>query len=119
MSVIALVAGKLVKAPASKTAKTGAPYTVATLRAATDDGDLLVNVIAFGQAGEALAALGIGDSLSVTGRAKLTHWTGTDGHERHGLGVVADGVLTPYQVSLRKGRAAERLAEQAVQHDRR
>ena len=109
MSVIALVAGKLVKAPASKIAKTGAPYAVATMLAATDDGDLFVNVIAFGQAGQTLAALGVGDSLSVTGRVKLTHWTGNDGQERHGLSVIADGVLTPYQVSLRKRRSAPEL----------
>lgn len=79
---------------------------MATLRASTDDGDVLVNVIAFGQAGETLGALGAGDSLSVTGRAKLNHWTGNDGQKRHGLSLVADGVLTPYQVSLRRRRAA-------------
>jgi len=107
MSVIALVTGKLLKAPTTKTGKTGDPFTLATMKAATDDGDVLVNVIAFAQAGEALSRLGAGDALSVTGRAKLNHWTGNDGQERHGLSLVADGVLTPYQVTLRKKSARQ------------
>jgi single-stranded DNA-binding protein len=106
MSVIALATGKLMKAPTTRTGKTGDGFTLATMRAATDDGDVLVNIIAFGQAGETLAGLGAGDALSVTGRAKLNHWTGNDGQERHGLSVFADGVLTPYQVTVRKRRAS-------------
>jgi hypothetical protein len=35
MSVIPLVTGKLLKAPTTKTGKTGDPNTLATLRAAT------------------------------------------------------------------------------------
>lgn len=104
MSVIALVTGKLLKAPTTRPGKNGDPFTLATMKAATDDGDLLVNLIAFGPAGETLARLGAGDALSVTGRAKLNRWTAGDGQERHGLNVVADGVLTPYQVSARKRR---------------
>lgn len=104
MSLIVLATGKLLKAPAVRHGKDGKPYTVGTLKTATDDGDVIVNVVAFGSAGETLAALGAGDSLSATGRAKLTHWTGTDGQERHGLSMVADGVLTPYQASVRKQR---------------
>lgn len=105
MSVIALATGKLMQAPTTRTGKTGDGFTLATTRAATDDGDVLVKIIAFGQAGETLAGLGAGDALSVTGRAKLNHWTGNDGQERHGLSVVADGVLTPYQMTVRKHRA--------------
>jgi single-stranded DNA-binding protein len=106
VSVIALVTGKLLKAPTTRAGKSGEPFTLATMKAATDDGDVLVNVIAFGQAGETLAALGAGDAVSVTGRTKMNHWTGSDGQERHGLSLVADGVLTPYQVSVRKRRAS-------------
>jgi single-stranded DNA-binding protein len=72
------------------------------MRAASDDGEVLVSLIAFGQAGRVLAALGAGDALSVTGRAKLSHWQGQDGQEGHGLSVTADAVLTTYQVSQRR-----------------
>jgi len=62
----------------------------------------LMNLFAFGQADRVLTALGAGDALSETGRAKLCHWHGSDGQERHGLSVTADAVLTPYQVSQRE-----------------
>jgi single-stranded DNA-binding protein len=102
MSLIVLASGKLIKPPTTRTAKNDEAYTVASMRVASDDGDVLVNLIAFGPAGRVLAALGTGDALSVTGRAKLIHWAGKDGQERHGLNVTADAVLTPYQVSQRR-----------------
>ncbi|NMM07411.1 hypothetical protein [Polaromonas sp.] len=101
MSLIVLASGKLIKPPTTRTAKNDEPYTVASMRAASDDGDVLVSLIAFGPAGRILAALGAGDALCVTGRAKLSHWA-KDGQERHGLSVTADAVLTPYQVSQRR-----------------
>ncbi|HEX7687710.1 MAG TPA: single-stranded DNA-binding protein [Burkholderiaceae bacterium] len=113
MSVIALVTGKLLKAPTTRSGRSGDPFTLATMKAATDDGDLLVNLIGFGLAGEILAKLGVGDALSVTGRAKLNHWTANDGQERHGLNVVVDGVLTPYQVNVRKRRVQGGKEEEA------
>jgi single-stranded DNA-binding protein len=42
------------------------------------------------------------DSCSITGRAKLTAWTGKDGEHRHGLSVVAERVMTVYAVSKRR-----------------
>jgi single-stranded DNA-binding protein len=102
MSLIVLASGKLIKPPTIRTAKNDEPYTVASMRAASDDGDVLLSLIAFGQAGRVLAALSAGDALSVTGVARLSHWQGKDGEERHGLSVTADAVLTPYQVSQRK-----------------
>jgi single-stranded DNA-binding protein len=102
MSLIVLASGKLLKPPTTRTAKNDEPYTVASMRAASDDGDVLLSLIAFGQAGRVLAALSAGDALSVTGVARLSHWQGKDGEERHGLSVTADAVLTPYQVSQRK-----------------
>jgi single-stranded DNA-binding protein len=102
VSLIVLASGKLIKPPATRTAMNDEPYTVASMRAASDDGDVLVSLIAFGPAGRVLAALGAGDALSVTGRAKLSHWAGKDGQERHGLSVTSDAVLTPYQVSQRR-----------------
>jgi single-stranded DNA-binding protein len=102
MSLIVLASGKLIKAPTTRTAKNDESYSVASMRAASDDGDVLVSLIAFGHAGRTLAALGVGDALSVTGRAKLSHWGGKDGQERPGLSVTVDAVLTPYQVSQRR-----------------
>jgi hypothetical protein len=106
MSLIALITGKLIKPPTIRTAKTGQPFTVSLMRCAGDDGDLLVSLIAFGQAGRDLAALAAGDSLSVTGSAKLSHWD-KDGEERHGLAVTVDGVLTMHQLNLRRRAARD------------
>lgn len=106
MSITALVAGRLVAQPERRTGQSGKPFTLARIAAATEDGDVLVSVIAFGEAAAALAALGKGDSAAVTGRAKVSTWTGKDGALRSGLSITADAVLTAYQV--RQRRAARR-----------
>jgi single-stranded DNA-binding protein len=61
-------------------------------------------VIAFGHVAEQLAALAKGDTLALTGRTKVTTWTGRDGEHRAGLSVTADALLTAYHV--RRKRAA-------------
>jgi single-stranded DNA-binding protein len=79
----------------------------ATLRTPTaaEEGAVLVSVIAFDHdAQAALGKLRKGDAASVTGRAALKSWTGRDGELRTGLSVVAERVMSAYQV--RKQRPA-------------
>ncbi len=108
-----LASGTLVSDPVSRTSATGKAST-ASLRVPAEDAEaMLVSIIAFhADAVAALLALQRGDSCAIAGRAKLTSWT-KDGEEKHGLSVVADQVLTIYQIEKRRKRAAAREAEEA------
>jgi len=77
------------------------------MRVPAEDAEaMLVSVIAFAaDAVTGLLALSKGDALAIAGRAKLTSWE-KDGEEKHGLSVVADQVLTIYQIEKRRKRAA-------------
>ena len=66
----------------------------------------MVSVIAFGTVSEQLAALGKGETVALTGRAKVTTWTGKDGGSKAGLSLTAEALLTTYH--LRRKRAAMR-----------
>lgn len=105
-----LATGTLVSDPQRRQASNGNAYATALLRVPTEEDSVLVSVIAFSQeACESLSKLRKGDALSVSGRAKLTAWTGRDGETRHGLSVVADKVLSAYEV--RKKRTPRRARE--------
>ena len=96
-----LISGKLVREPQTRTGKNGKPFATALIAVpveAVSEGDedrVLVSVIAFGPAAEALAALAKGDDVSCAGSGRLSHWT-KDGVERHGLAVTAHRVLSAY-----------------------
>jgi single-stranded DNA-binding protein len=58
---------------------------------------LLVSVIAFQETAERLARRRAGDTVSLTGSAKLLSWE-KDGETHHGLAVTASALLTTYDV---------------------
>ena len=90
MSLHALVTGSLIADPIRRTGTKG-EFATATLRVATDDGSILINVIAFGDdAADRLLAHQQGQMLAIAGRATLRSWTGKDGAEKHGLSIVAE-----------------------------
>jgi single-stranded DNA-binding protein len=103
-----LVSGSLVRDPQRRTAQNGKAFATALMRCPSEEADaLLISVISFtAPAVKALLALKAGDSLAVTGRAKLSSWT-KDGEERHGLSVTADAVLSLYEVAKRRKQAQE------------
>lgn len=104
MSVTALITGKLLADPERRTgANSGKAFTTARMAAGTDDESVFCSVIAFGTAGEQLAALAKGDTLAITGRTKPNAWV-KDGEPKAGLDIVADQVLTAYH--LKRKRAA-------------
>ncbi|MFT3816037.1 MAG: single-stranded DNA-binding protein [Rubrivivax sp.] len=109
MSITALITGRLVADPERRTSASGKAFTTARIAASTDDESVLCNVIAFGSAGEQLAALAKGDTLAITGRTKPKAWTDREGALKAGLDVVADQVLTAYHVR-RKRQAMESAA---------
>ena len=103
----ALIQGKLIKAPESRTTKTGKPMASARLRVATADpaASVLCGVVAFDpEAVAALLALGESDAVSVAGPLKVGTWTDKEGNARPSLDLVADRVLSVY--AIRKQRAA-------------
>ena len=99
-----LIAGKLYGKPTERTSKTGKPFVVAKVRAATGEGEsMFVNVIAFDTAPcTALLALGDGDSVALTGSLTPKTWTDKEGNTRPALDLVAHQVLTAYHVTRRR-----------------
>lgn len=102
MSITALITGRLVADPDRRTGGSGKPFTLAKVAAATDDGDALCSVIAFGTTGEKLAALAKGDTVALTGKTKVNMWTGREGEPRAGLSMTAVHLLTAYHVKRKR-----------------
>jgi single-stranded DNA-binding protein len=111
MSLTVLITGKLVTEPSVRQSvrSGGRSYTMAKLAAATEEGDALCTVIGFGSVGEQLAAMAKGDTVSISGRAKLSAWMPKEGTEpRAGLFVTADHLLTVYHLRRRRLAASGR-----------
>lgn len=103
----ALIQGKLIKAPESRTTKTGKPMASARLRVPTSNPaeTLFASVVAFDpEAVAALLALGAGDAVSVAGSLKVGVWVDGQGNAKPQADIVADRVLSVY--AIRKQRAA-------------
>lgn len=102
----ALASGTLVREAQQRQGSSGRPYATASMRVPCDgDEAVLVSIVAFSTTAiEALLGLKKGDTLAVTGRAKLTSWE-KDGETHHGLSVVAEQVMTHYQLEKRRTRA--------------
>jgi single-stranded DNA-binding protein len=112
-----LATGVLVQDPQRRISATGKPFCTALLRVPSEEAEaLLLNAIAFDpDVVERLTGLKKGDSCALTGRGKLTSWTGKDGAERHGLGLTVDGVLSVYEAAKRrKAHAAHEREEMAA-----
>ncbi|MFL9987130.1 single-stranded DNA-binding protein [Paraburkholderia sediminicola] len=109
MSIDALVAGKLWKAPEQKRAGNGNPFVVAKVRAADGDGEgLFINVVAFSDSAQAtLLALEEGDSVSLAGTLKIGTYEARDGSVRPSVSMVAQRVLTTYHVSRKRKTVAD------------
>jgi Single-strand binding protein family len=74
MTAFALVTGTIFRAPAQRTAKSGKPYTVCTVKAGSDDsgGGDFWSVICFSESAQLeLLRLEAGDAVSVRGKMKL------------------------------------------------
>lgn len=113
-----LATGTLVADPVSRSSSSGKEFVTASLRTPTDEDAIIINVIAFDDdAKGALTKLRKGDALSITGRAKLSRWQGREG-ERVGLQVVAEGILTAYQVKSRRA-ASKQNGTGSPRHDDR
>ena len=99
-----IVAGKLFGTPQAKTGKSGKPFTVAKVRAATADAEtIFVNVVAFSDTAQvALQALGDQDAVSLAGTVTPKVWTDRNGQARPALDMVAAQVMTAYSVTRKR-----------------
>src|SRR5512144_1505533 len=95
-----LATGKLIKDPIKRTSANGKCYCTALLSVPTDDGQALISAIAFTDCAEKLLTHHQGDTISVLGKAKLSEWT-KDGQQKHGLDMVVDRLLSPYELTKR------------------
>ncbi|TAN26038.1 MAG: single-stranded DNA-binding protein [Castellaniella sp.] len=95
-----IIQGKLYGAPKTGTGRNGNTYTTAKLRVATAGGDtLMVSVIVFDEAAQhVLQALADGDAVAMTGTLTPKVFQAKDGTWRPGLDLVAQAVMSPYQV---------------------
>ncbi len=100
----ALIAGKVHGTPTERTGKSGKPFALAKVRTPTTEGEsAFVSVIAFDAAPvSALLALKEGDSVAVAGPLKVGTWQDKEGQRRPALDIVAQQVLTVYQVRHRR-----------------
>jgi single-stranded DNA-binding protein len=108
----ALVTGKVIVAPAERTAKRGKNFYTTTVSASTGgEESCSVSAIVFNQAvGKKLMALSKGDAVSLVGKVTPKIYTGKDGVVKASLDMVADECLTAYQVTQKRKAATSESA---------
>lgn len=101
----ALISGKLLRDPSTKTGPSGKPYCNFLLSVPVgDEAPVIVSGIAFQDVAEKIGRLGKGDALTVTGSLKPSTWQDkATGAERHGLNVTVSACLTAYDLKKRRG----------------
>lgn len=108
----ALLSGVLHTDPQARASQSGKPFTTGKLKAdAADGGTVWCSLIAFGDVGERLATLKAGAALSVSGRAKLTAWTGKDGNLAAGLDLTIEELTTLRGKPKAQGQEATQPAQ--------
>jgi single-stranded DNA-binding protein len=90
VSLYALATRPLIGDPQRRQGAKG-PFTTATIRANKDEA-VFVSIVAFDDEAERLLEFERGDVVAVSGRARLTSWTGRDGAEKHGISLVAEQI---------------------------
>src|SRR4051794_34110567 len=116
MSLHILATGSLIADPIERTGAKG-NFATATLRVSTDDGAILVSLIAFGTTAETLLEHKQAATLAIAGRARLTSWTGKDGAECHGLSVVAEQVASASAARRAETKRRQASARTGAHHE--
>ncbi len=90
----ALILGTLYGDPQQRTGKSGKLFTTARLKTVGKDGQpIWVNLIAFNDVGDRLAAMSANTPLSVTGQADISAWVGKDGNPAAGLSLTIEEMI--------------------------
>jgi single-strand DNA-binding protein len=100
----ALVSGKLIKDPSTRTGASGKPYAQFLLSCHIgEEQPVVVSGIAFGEVSERIARLQKGDSVAVIGSLKPSSWSDkVTGETKRGLSITANNSLSPYDIRRRK-----------------
>ena len=107
-----LASGMLVRDPKSGTSASGVRWANSTLRVPygkSKEGDTesaFISVVCFGDTADQLARLAKGDAISVQGALKPKSFE-KDGETRHGLEIMANAILSPYQLRQKRGADAK------------
>jgi single-stranded DNA-binding protein len=106
----ALIAGRIHRAPQSRTSGAGKRFATANVRTSTRDGNaIFVNVIAFDDgAVNALLALQDGDSVALAGELTPKVYQPASGEARPSLDLLAHAVLTEYHVGKKRKAVQDR-----------
>ncbi|WP_213780111.1 single-stranded DNA-binding protein [Caballeronia sp. dw_276] len=105
----ALVGGKLFKKPEERRSGSGKSFVVANLNVCATDGEwFFVQVVAFRDTVKTnLLAMDEGDSVSLTGPLKISTYEDRHGTTKPSVSMVAQQVMTAYQVSRKRKAVAE------------
>ncbi|MFZ2170549.1 MAG: single-stranded DNA-binding protein [Methylococcaceae bacterium] len=100
----ALISGKLIKDPATKTGPSGKPFTQFLLSCHIgEESPVIVAGICFAEVAGRVALLKKGDSLVVVGSLKPSEWVDKVTNEiKHGLSITANNALSVYDIKKRK-----------------
>ena len=110
--ITSLISGKIISDPRLGQSANGNAWcrvTVASPAQGAKEGEpdsVIITVIAFGDQAAKLQNLKKGDSVAAVGTTKVSHWK-KDGVTRTGLDLVANEVLTPYQVKAKRNAPKE------------
>ncbi|MCX7111424.1 MAG: single-stranded DNA-binding protein [Proteobacteria bacterium] len=100
----ALISGKLIRDPTTKTGPSGKPYCNFLLTVFVgEESPVVVSGIAFQDVAQRIGKLGKGDALTVTGALKPSTWADkTTGETKHGLNVTVSACLSAYDVKKKR-----------------
>lgn len=107
----ALASGQIVRTPKNGTSASGTRWCNTTVRVPCGQDKegaamtAFIVVLAFNDVADQLSRLEQGDTVSVQGPLKPTEYQTKDGEARHGLEIIANALLTPYQLRKRRGYA--------------
>ncbi len=105
----ALASGQIVRTPKTGTSASGTRWCNATIRVPCGQDregaavSAFVTVLAFNDVADQLSRLEQGDTVSAQGPLKPTAYQTKDGEPRRGLELLAQSLLTPYDLRKRRG----------------
>jgi len=94
MTLHVLAVGTLTADPMQRTSQSGNAFATGNIRVITEAEPVFVSLIGFGEQAQELPAHRQGSTIAISGRAKLSTWTGRDGAEKHGFSLVVEQVAS-------------------------
>lgn len=104
----ALASGQLIRDPKSGTSQNGHKWANGLVRVPcgqSKEGDqeaAFLTVVCFGDQADKLARMSKGDNIAAQGQLKPTSYE-KDGETRHGMELMAQSVLSPYDLRKKRG----------------